>query len=135
MKLSVIIPTLNEAQYLAAAVESLRKQATCGGPHEIVVSDCGSIDDTPTVALRLNTRLVQDGRLESRAAALNKGAEHASGDALMFLDMEQGVYRVLANDIWIWVRDLLGFPTESLGMAYQQDNHLRGVRQGSADPA
>jgi glycosyltransferase involved in cell wall biosynthesis len=89
VKLSVIIPTLNEARYLAAAVRALRTRAVLGAPHEIIIADCGSADGSPELAARLGASVVEDNpRLDSRAAALNAGAAHATGDVMLFLDAD-----------------------------------------------
>jgi rSAM/selenodomain-associated transferase 2 len=89
VKLSVIIPTLNEARYLAAAVRALRTRAVLGASHEVIVADCGSTDGSAELAARLGTVVVQDNpRLDSRAAALNAGAAHATGDVMLFLDAD-----------------------------------------------
>lgn len=91
MNLSVIIPTLNEAHYLAAAVAAVRRRAVCSAP-EILVSDCGSADGTPALAERLGVRLVCGvPPPDSRAAALNAGVAAAGGDVLMFLDADTRV--------------------------------------------
>jgi glycosyltransferase involved in cell wall biosynthesis len=89
VKLSVIIPTLNEAGYLPAAVAAVRRRAALGPPHEILVADCRSADGTAELAERLGVRVVCDAPLpDSRAAALNRGAAVASGDVLLFLDAD-----------------------------------------------
>lgn len=94
MKLSVIIPTLNEAGYLPAAVAAVRRRAALGPPHEILVADCRSADGTAELAERLGVRVVCDAPLpDSRAAALNRGAAAASGDVLLFLDADTFVPR------------------------------------------
>jgi rSAM/selenodomain-associated transferase 2 len=235
MRLSIIIPTLNEARYLPSAVEQVRRQAALGAPHEVIVADCGSADGTADLALRLGTRLARGQPPPgSRAAACNVGAAQASGEVLLFLDadtqvprgydrairralrpagvvggafefaldgpqlglrlvellnrvryrlwplyygdqgvfaraeafrkvggyperrlleasdccrrlgregrlvlvprrmltsarrfVEGGILRVLAHDCRIWLRDLLGLPTEQFGAAYQEDNRRR----------
>jgi hypothetical protein len=89
VKLSIVIPTLNEAGYLPAAVSAVRRRAALGPPHEIIVADCGSADGTVDVAERLGACLVRESPLpDSRAAALNRGAAAASGDVLLFLDAD-----------------------------------------------
>jgi glycosyltransferase involved in cell wall biosynthesis len=55
MRLSIIIPTLNEARHLSATVAQARLQAVLGPPHEIIVADCGSVDGTADLAVRLGT--------------------------------------------------------------------------------
>jgi rSAM/selenodomain-associated transferase 2 len=89
MKLSVIIPTLDEADYLAATVASLRENAVRGGPYEIIIADTGSTDGSPELALDLRLKLVRCVKpLPGRASALNQGAASAAGDVLMFLDAD-----------------------------------------------
>jgi uncharacterized protein len=89
VNLSIVIPTLNEAGYLPAAVAAVRRRAALGPPHEIIVADCGSADGTAEVAERLGVRVVREAPPpDSRAAALNRGASRASGDVLMFLDAD-----------------------------------------------
>jgi rSAM/selenodomain-associated transferase 2 len=89
MRLSILIPTLNEARYLPQAVAQVRLQAALRPPHEIIVADCGSSDGTADLAERLGTNLVKrQPPLSSRAAALNRGADAATGDVLLFLDAD-----------------------------------------------
>ena len=77
MSVSIIIPALNEAQSLAATLPALIATA------EVIVVDGGSRDDTATVASSAGAIVVNSMR--GRARQMNKGAEHASGDILLFL--------------------------------------------------
>jgi glycosyltransferase involved in cell wall biosynthesis len=89
VRLSIIIPTLNEARYLATAVEQARARAALGPPHEILVADCGSTDGTAELAACLGTRLAGGWPPPgSRAAACNRGVAVATGDVLLFLDAD-----------------------------------------------
>jgi glycosyltransferase involved in cell wall biosynthesis len=89
MKLSIVIPTLNEAGYLPAALAAVRRRAALGPPHELIVADCGSADGTAELAERLGVSVVRDAPPpDSRAAALNRGAAAATGDVLLFLDAD-----------------------------------------------
>ena len=81
--LSVIIPTLNEAEHLPATVARLR-QAARGQPFELIVSDCDSPDDTAAVARRAGADAVTGGGT-CRSDALNRGAAASTGDILLFL--------------------------------------------------
>jgi glycosyltransferase involved in cell wall biosynthesis len=238
MRLSVLIPTLNESGYLEQSVAEARRRAVLGPPGEIIVADCGSTDGTAELALRLGVRLEQGPPLPtSRADALNRAASSATGDVLLALDAdtlvphgydraifqalqnprvvggafefaldgrraglrvvelinrvryriwplyygdqgvfvraevfrsvggyperrilessdfckrlawrgklalvrkymttsarrfeEGGVFRVLAHDCRIWWLDLIGWPTEQWGPAYQENNRRRGGR-------
>ncbi|MEE9252048.1 MAG: glycosyltransferase family 2 protein [Thermodesulfobacteriota bacterium] len=89
MNLSVIIPALNEARHLTAAIRAVRDKAALGEPRDIIVVDSGSTDGTGEVARGLGARLVGCGHNQGgRAAALNRGAESATGDVFLFLDAD-----------------------------------------------
>lgn len=79
MKLSVIIPTLNEADSIRQAVES----ALGLSPYEVIVADGGSTDGTVAMARELDCRVIECPR--GRAVQLNAGAAASSGDVLLFL--------------------------------------------------
>lgn len=81
MKLSVVIPALNEADGIVAALESLQPLRTAG--HTVILVDGGSLDGTPDLAAPLVDRLVTAP--PGRARQMNAGAAAANGDALMFL--------------------------------------------------
>ena len=77
--ISVIIPTLNEAENILQAIESARQQDRKA---EIIVVDGGSTDGTPEIA-RSYARVMAGPR--GRAAQMNTGARRAAGDILLFL--------------------------------------------------
>ncbi len=79
--LSIIIPTLNEAETLGATLQSL--QHARGHEVEVVVVDGGSVDDTLGLARPLCDRAETAPR--GRAAQMNTGAALARGDVLLFL--------------------------------------------------
>ena len=80
-KISVIVPTLNEARVLYGTLESLREIRRRG--HEIVLVDGGSMDATLDCARPHVDQIVFAKR--GRARQMNAGAAHASGDVLLFL--------------------------------------------------
>lgn len=80
--ISVIIPTLNEADNLPATVRLLR-QRQAGQEVEVVVADCSSSDGTVARAAELGCTVVKQA--SSRAVAMNRGAAAARGDILLFL--------------------------------------------------
>jgi rSAM/selenodomain-associated transferase 2 len=79
MKISVIIPTLNEVEGIGASLDSIIKQ---DGAFEIIVVDGGSVDGTPIVC-RPHARVIRGER--GRAVQMNTGARSACGEALLFL--------------------------------------------------
>ncbi|VAW66333.1 Glycosyl transferase, family 2 [hydrothermal vent metagenome] len=81
MKLSIIIPCLNEAAHISATLNRLQQARKNG--HEIILSDGGSTDDTRSL-----TKNKVDSCINSppgRAAQMNAGAQNADGDILCFL--------------------------------------------------
>lgn len=88
---SVIIPTFNRGWAVADAVQSVLQQTV--PPHEIIVVDDGSTDNTTEVLKPFKTRikiLTQNNRGVS--AARNLGIKKSSGDFLAFLD---------SDDLWL----------------------------------
>jgi rSAM/selenodomain-associated transferase 2 len=81
MKLSIVVPTLNEARGIVATLASLQTLRDRG--HEVIVVDGGSQDGTPALAAPLADRVLSAPR--GRARQMNCGAAAASGDALLFL--------------------------------------------------
>jgi len=79
--LSVVIPTLNEAASIEAALARLQPLRARG--HEVIVADGGSEDGTPDLARPLADRVVAARR--GRAHQMNAGAHEARGDVLLFL--------------------------------------------------
>ena len=89
MKFSIIIPTLNEAAYLAETLQQIKSSTSLGEPYEIIVIDSGSYDTTCEIAQKLEVKLLQykSGSL-GKAEALNEAAQSASGDVYLFLDAD-----------------------------------------------
>jgi glycosyltransferase involved in cell wall biosynthesis len=93
-RISVVVPTLNEAAHLAPTLDALHAGAVDGPVHEVVVSDSGSRDQTLRVARHREARLaVPAAPLENRAAACNQGARMATGEVLLFLDADVALPR------------------------------------------
>lgn len=81
MRLSIILPTLNEAQGIAATLAPLQALRRAG--HEVIVADGDSTDGTPALAAPLADRVIAAAR--GRARQMNAGAAVAGGDTLLFL--------------------------------------------------
>ncbi|MEK6244573.1 MAG: TIGR04283 family arsenosugar biosynthesis glycosyltransferase [Pseudomonadota bacterium] len=104
MKLSIIIPTLNEAAGVACTLESLAPLRARG--HEVIVADGGSEDGTRELANPRADRVIAAPR--GRARQMNAGAAAATGDALLFLHADtrlppradETVIAALQNHAW-----------------------------------
>jgi len=81
--LSVIIPTLNEQNYLPKLLTSIKRQGF--SDYEIIVADAGSSDGTVEVAGGYGCKVIQGGL---PAYGRNRGAEVAKGALLLFLDAD-----------------------------------------------
>lgn len=77
--ISIIIPTLNEAESIGNTVDSAR-HPNC----EIIVVDGGSHDNTISIAKKKGVTKIVTG-IKGRAAQQNLGAEFARGEFLLFL--------------------------------------------------
>jgi rSAM/selenodomain-associated transferase 2 len=81
VKLSIIVPALDEAAQIAATLEALAPLRAAG--HEVIVVDGGSADATAAIAAPLADRVIQAPR--GRARQMNAGAAIAAGEGLLFL--------------------------------------------------
>jgi len=81
MRVSIIIPVLNEAENIKASLQALQNYRKQG--HEIIVVDGNSQDDTVELANGLHDKLITSG--PGRARQMNAGAEQARGNILLFL--------------------------------------------------
>ena len=79
--ISVIVPTLNEAENLPKCLAAVRKNE---GPCELLVVDGGSTDETREIAARCDAQVIR-APVRQRAAQLNLGAMRAAGSILLFL--------------------------------------------------
>ena len=84
LKLSIVVPALNEAERIEAALRALAPLRLRGC--EVIVVDGGSADRTRELAAPLCDRILSSAR--GRAVQMNTGARHARGDALLFLHVD-----------------------------------------------
>jgi len=83
-RLSVVVPALNEAAGIRAALEALAPLRRAG--HEVILVDGGSGDGTPELAAGLCDRVLRTAR--GRGLQMNAGAGVAVGDILVFLHVD-----------------------------------------------
>jgi rSAM/selenodomain-associated transferase 2 len=105
VKLSVVVPTLDEAAGIAAGLGALAALRAQG--HEVIVVDGGSRDGTPELARPLCDRLLSSP--PGRAVQMNAGARAASGEVLLFLHADtrlptsfsaETIFRETRTNLW-----------------------------------
>ncbi len=84
-KLSVVIPTLNEEEYLPGLLQDLASQSW--REFEVIVSDAGSEDATVKIAQTFGAKVVVGPRL-GPGYGRNLGAKNAQGKLILFLDAD-----------------------------------------------
>jgi rSAM/selenodomain-associated transferase 2 len=98
-KISVIIPTLNEASVIATTLRHIPR----GGDVELIVVDGSSHDGTVAIAEASGARVIRTA--SNRAQQMNAGAAIARGEILLFLhadtrlpaDFARAVHTVLSR--------------------------------------
>jgi rSAM/selenodomain-associated transferase 2 len=99
MKISIIIPVLNEASVIIQALSSLQPLRQKG--HEVIVVDGGSDDDTMFLSKPFADKVIQSPRGRSRQ--MNIGTTLASGDILLFLHADtflpEGADQIINEEI------------------------------------
>lgn len=86
MLASIVIRTLNEAEYLDDLLKMIARQQTGELAHEVVLIDSGSTDDTVAIARRHGCRVTTISKQEfSFGRSLNRGCDFAKGEILVFI--------------------------------------------------
>lgn len=83
MKISIIIPTYNEEEFLPNLLTSIQRQQF--EDMEVIISDANSVDKTVEIAESYGCKVVPGGL---PAVGRNRGAEVANGELLLFLDAD-----------------------------------------------
>ncbi len=108
MRLSIVIPALNEANNIAVTLAPLQVMRSRGV--EVLLIDGGSADATTQIAAPLVDRVIRANK--GRAAQMNTGAVVATGDTLLFLhadsilpaDADQLIFNGLQSTSRAWGR-------------------------------
>ncbi len=87
MKISVIVPVYNTAEFIDRCMTALLGQDYPESDYEIIAVDNGSSDDSRDRLARFPVTLVQEGKRGSYAAR-NAGVRVASGSILAFTDSD-----------------------------------------------
>ena len=90
MKVSIVIPVYNKAEFISSCIESLLQQDF--DDFEIIAVDDGSTDDSGKIC---DDKAAQDARIRvihtengGVTAARRKGVEQAAGEYIMFVDAD-----------------------------------------------
>ena len=86
-KVSIIIPTFNEEEYLPACLNSILDLNYKKEDMEIIVIDNGSTDRSRMIAEEHGVKVLRDDSLNI-SGLRNLGARNASGDVLAFVDAD-----------------------------------------------
>lgn len=91
-RLSVIVPVLDGAAFLAESLPALRASELERGTWELIVVDDGSRDQSAGVARRFADVVLHAGGA-GPAAARNHGVRRARGEILVFIDADVSVHQ------------------------------------------
>ncbi len=103
MKLSIIVPTLNEEKVLPRALAQIHDNLTAF-EHEIIVTDDGSKDRTIEIAKQYGRVVFDPSPKRTIASNRNNGARAAGGEFLVFVDADMFIpephrfFRTLLGD-------------------------------------
>lgn len=119
MKVSIVIRAYNEDEHIERLMLGIKAQTV--QPHEVILVDSGSTDDTVKIAKRHGAKVVTIDKAEfTFGRALNRGCAAASGDICLFPSAH--VYPVYDN----WIERIIEpFKDERVVVSYgrQRGNH------------
>ncbi|HHT7228068.1 TPA: glycosyltransferase family 2 protein [Bacillus cereus] len=99
MRVSVIIPTHNEASTLDKVLVEVKKL----NPHEIIVVDNGSTDGTKEIALYHNCHVICYREALGNDIGRSIGAKEAQGEIVLFLD---GDIVINSEDLYSFIKGI-----------------------------
>lgn len=87
MIVTIVIPSYNQQEYLADAIESALGQTV---PCEVIVVDDGSTDNSLEIAKRYQVKVIEQVN-KGLSSARNTGIMNATGDYVLFLDADDAL--------------------------------------------
>jgi len=139
-KVSIVIPNYQYADFVGKAIESCQNQTV--KPHEIIVVDDFSQDNSVEVIQRYDVKLVRQNHNSQVAACRNTGAMKATGDYLIFLDADdelaptfiEETLKEMKGDIQVVYTDL-EFIGDQQGMVGYPDFNIELLKQSQIIPS
>lgn len=129
MKISIVIPTLNEGKYIETTLFHIKQMK----PYEIIIADSHSEDNTVKIAKKYGARIVYAKR-GAASYGRNAGGFAARGDIILFLDADSIVFPNLLDVIKKdfknkklagWTCTIYGFtPSWKEQIIYNMSNNL-----------
>lgn len=116
MKLSIIIPVLNESKNLQELLPFFLEHDSKAA-FEVIVVDGGSKDNSVETATKLGAKVLKSD-LNSRACQMNRGAKYANGEMLYFVHADVR----LMHSFYKEIRDAASQGTQSGCFAYSFDS-------------
>jgi len=114
---SIIIPTLNEAENISNCLKSIKKQNYKN--LEIIVIDNHSTDETTNIARKFTTKVYTRG--PERSSQRNYGASKTKGKYLMFLDADMEITNNCIKEAIQKISDknnIIAFPENAIGQNF-----------------
>lgn len=122
MKISIIIPVLNEEGYIANVLDDIPPI------DEIIVVDDGSTDNTYQIVNEYDVKLLRNKVNEGKGYSIKRGVEESSGDFLIFID---GDFQFDPSEIEFFLkytdRDFILGSREDIGGVRKLTNRLSSL--------
>lgn len=128
IRISVVIPALNEVQLLPHCLRSLKNQ-NFGHSYEIIVVDNNSEDRTAAVAAGMGARVVFEPH-RGITWARQKGLEAARGEIIAWVDADTVVTVDWLQQIYAALNDADGVVAVSGKILYTKSTHWKGKLPG-----
>lgn len=136
--ISVIIPSYNGSKYIKETIESIQSQDF---PHEIIVVDDISTDNTVDIARRMNCNVIVNNVHKGQVAGKNTGIRKSQGNYWLTIDQDdcltEGALKRLYNEMsgtdYIVMAQLKDFcsPDTPEQQKYCKIKPFRGILTGS----